>query len=77
MIHIEHLIRTDEYCLTDDEGRKIYVAVENGHLITLNRGQREQRGDCCFKFIKSTPEVVKAIGEMFVEASKLVEDKKC
>jgi len=69
MITIKHIIKIDEYLIKDEEKREIYVEISNDK-ITLHR--HNSKGDTSFRFIKSNPDTVRAIGEMLIEASKII-----
>lgn len=68
-IAVNHIRRTDEYCLLDDKGRKIHVSITNG-LLTIS-GKDNYKKE--FIFIGSSPSMVKAIGRLLVEAGEIKE----
>lgn len=77
MAHIEHT--SSSYIIKDDavEGSvgqpvEIHVEVEADGKLTI----RTRRTLSNFQFTRSSPEIVRKIGELLIEASKLV-DKKC
>ena len=66
MIHIEKVM--SKYKLMDDKQRVIYAIFENDRLSLIR-----QDGAMDFVFKDSTPSMLKSIGELIIEASKIPE----